>query len=127
MVSQAWGENIDNLDIVDGNVISYKSEGALPLKNIVIYGDGEAERSGDRWPDRARQLHADVRYRPRSANRARSARGGSLHNGRASRRGGSDLDTGKVEIIKAVAAFDMGKAINPEMVKAQMEGASCRA
>ncbi len=31
-------------------------------------------------------------------------------------------DTGKVEVIKAVAAFDMGKAINPEMVKAQMEG-----
>ena len=33
-----------------------------------------------------------------------------------------DLDTGKVEIIKGVAAFDVGKAINPELVKAQMEG-----
>jgi carbon-monoxide dehydrogenase large subunit len=33
-----------------------------------------------------------------------------------------DLDTGQIEIIKGVAAFDVGKAINPEMVKAQMEG-----
>ena len=33
-----------------------------------------------------------------------------------------DMDTGKIEIIDAVAAFDVGKAINPEMVKGQMEG-----
>jgi CO/xanthine dehydrogenase Mo-binding subunit len=33
-----------------------------------------------------------------------------------------DLETGKVEVIRGVAAFDVGKAINPEMVKAQMEG-----
>jgi len=33
-----------------------------------------------------------------------------------------DMDMGKVEVIKAVAAFDMGKAINPDLVKAQMEG-----
>jgi carbon-monoxide dehydrogenase large subunit len=33
-----------------------------------------------------------------------------------------DLDTGQIENIKGIAAFDVGKAINPEMVKAQMEG-----
>ncbi len=33
-----------------------------------------------------------------------------------------DLDTGKIEIIKGVSAFDVGKAINPELVKAQIEG-----
>ena len=33
-----------------------------------------------------------------------------------------DLDTGKVEVIQAAAAFDVGKAINPDSVKAQMEG-----
>ncbi len=33
-----------------------------------------------------------------------------------------DMDTGKVEVIRGVAAFDVGKAINPDMVKAQMEG-----
>ncbi len=38
MVAEAWNENPDDLDIVDGNVISYKSEESIPLKNIVIYG-----------------------------------------------------------------------------------------
>jgi CO/xanthine dehydrogenase Mo-binding subunit len=32
------------------------------------------------------------------------------------------LETGKVEILRAVAAFDVGKAINPDSVRAQMEG-----
>jgi carbon-monoxide dehydrogenase large subunit len=33
-----------------------------------------------------------------------------------------DLDTGKLDIIKAASAFDVGKAINPNLVKAQIEG-----
>jgi len=46
MVAQAWGEDIDNLDIVNGNVISYKSEETLPLKNIVIYGIAKPNDQG---------------------------------------------------------------------------------
>lgn len=33
-----------------------------------------------------------------------------------------DLDTGRIEILRGAAAFDVGKAINPEMVLAQIEG-----
>ncbi len=33
-----------------------------------------------------------------------------------------DMDTGRVRVLRGVAAFDVGKAINPEMVRAQMEG-----
>ena len=33
-----------------------------------------------------------------------------------------DLETGRIEILKGVSTFDVGKAINPELVKAQMEG-----
>ncbi len=33
-----------------------------------------------------------------------------------------DMETGSVEVIRAASAFDAGKAINPEMVKAQLEG-----
>ncbi len=31
-------------------------------------------------------------------------------------------ETGQVEILRVAAAFDVGKAINPEQVRAQMEG-----
>ena len=33
-----------------------------------------------------------------------------------------DLDTGRVEVLHGVAAFDVGRAINPDLVKAQIEG-----
>ena len=33
-----------------------------------------------------------------------------------------DLDTGQVEILRGASAFDVGKAINPDMVLAQIEG-----
>jgi len=33
-----------------------------------------------------------------------------------------DIKTGAVEVVKIVAAFDVGKAINPVLVEAQIEG-----
>jgi len=38
VVAEAWHETPEDLDIVDGMVISYKSEKETPLANIVIYG-----------------------------------------------------------------------------------------
>ena len=35
-----------------------------------------------------------------------------------------DTETGKVEVLRVVAAHDVGKAINPKLVKAQIEGGS---
>ena len=33
-----------------------------------------------------------------------------------------DMDSGRIYILKAASAFDVGKAINPDLVKAQIEG-----
>jgi carbon-monoxide dehydrogenase large subunit len=33
-----------------------------------------------------------------------------------------DKSTGRIDVIKAASAFDVGKAINPDLVKAQIEG-----
>ena len=38
LVAEDWGESPDELDIVNGVVISYKSEKETPLKNLAIYG-----------------------------------------------------------------------------------------
>ena len=38
-----------------------------------------------------------------------------------------DLDTGSVQVLKIVAASDVGRAINPEMVVGQIEGAVVQA
>ena len=38
-----------------------------------------------------------------------------------------DLDTGSVQVLKIVAASDVGRAINPKMVTGQIEGAVVQA
>ncbi|MCU0488925.1 MAG: molybdopterin-dependent oxidoreductase [Anaerolineales bacterium] len=124
MVAKAWNESVDDLDIVDGVVISYKSEEAIPLKNIVIYGiplpnnqgwvGGPILGRGNFMPTYVTGLDPQTGQGPRAVvHYTVGAQAVELE---------VDLDTGKIEILRGVAAFDVGKAINPEMVKSQMEG-----
>ena len=124
MVAKAWDENPDDLDIVDGNVISYKSEESISLKNIVIYGipkpndqgwmGGPVVGRGNFMPTYVTGLDPETGQGPRAVvHYTTGAQAVEVE---------VDMDTGKVEVIRGVAAFDVGKAINPDMVKAQMEG-----
>lgn len=124
MVAKAWGENPQDLDIVEGNVISYKSEESIPLKNIVIYGiplpndqgwiGGPVLGRGNFMPTYVTGLDAETGQGPRAVvHYTTGAQAVEIE---------VDLDTGKIEVLRGVAAFDVGKAINPDMVKAQMEG-----
>jgi CO/xanthine dehydrogenase Mo-binding subunit len=124
LVAQAWGENADDLDIVDGNVISYKSEESIPLKNIAVYGiskpddqgwiGGPVVGRGNFMPTYVTGLDPETGQGPRAVvHYTTGAQAVEVE---------VDLDTGRVEVIRGVAAFDVGKAINPDMVRAQMEG-----
>jgi len=124
LIATAWKEDIQDLDIVDGKVISYKSEREIPVKDFAI--KGLPKEGGKGWmggpiigrgsfmpsdvtgldPETGQGEHAVVHY-------TTGAQAIELE---------VDLDTGRVEILKGVAAFDVGKAINPDLVKAQMEG-----
>jgi CO/xanthine dehydrogenase Mo-binding subunit len=124
IVAQAWDENADDLDIVNGIVISYRSEKEISLENLVIYGLPKPDDQG--WqggpiigrgkfmptyvtgldPETGQGERAVVHY-------TTGAQAVELE---------VDLDTGQIEILKGVSAFDVGKAINPELVRAQMEG-----
>ena len=124
LVSQAWNEPPEDLDIVNGNVISYKTEESIPLKNIVIYGLPKADGSG--WiggPIMGRGNFMPTYITgldPETGQGDRAA----VHytTGAQAVEVEVDLDTGKVDVTQAVTAFDVGKAINPDMVRTQMEG-----
>jgi CO/xanthine dehydrogenase Mo-binding subunit len=124
LVAEAWDESPEELDIVNGVVVSYKSEKEAPLKNLVIYGlpnpDGRGWKGGP-IIGRGNFMPNDV-----TGLDAETGQGehGVVHytTGAQAIELEVDLETGRIEIIKGVAAFDVGKAINPEMVKAQMEG-----
>jgi carbon-monoxide dehydrogenase large subunit len=124
LVAEAWDENPEDLDIVDGEVISYKSEESISLKDIVVYGLPKPNDSG--WiggpivgrgnfmpmyvtgldPETGQGERAVVHY-------TTGAQAVEVE---------VDMETGQVEVLRGVAAFDVGKAINPELVKSQMEG-----
>ena len=124
VVAEDWGEPLEDLDIVNGMVISFKSEKEIPLKNLVVYGlpkpDGQGWRGGpvigrgNFMPTYVTGLDSETGQGERAVvHYTTGAQAVELE---------VDLDTGRIEIIKGVSAFDVGKAINPEMVKAQMEG-----
>ena len=124
MVAEAWHENPEDLDIVNGMVVSYKSEQETPLANIVIYGmpkendqgwtGGPIVGRGSFMPSYVTGLDAETGQGPRAVvHYTVGCEGLDIE---------IDKNTGKIHVIKAAAAFDVGKAINPELVKGQIEG-----
>ena len=124
LVAEAWHEELENLDIVNGEVISYKSEETVSLKDMVIYGLPKPDNSG--WlggpiVGRGKFMPTYVTgLDPETGQGERAV----VHytTGAQAVEVEVDMETGKVEIIRGAAAFDVGRAINPDMVKAQMEG-----
>lgn len=124
LVGEAWNENPADLDIKAGVVISLKSENTIPLKNIVVYGiprkddkgwiGGPILGRGSFMPTYVTNLDKDTGQGERAVvHYTTGCQGIDLE---------IDTETGKIEILKAVSVFDVGKAINPDLVKAQIEG-----
>lgn len=124
LVAEAWDEDVEDLDIVDGNVISYSSEESISLKDMVVYGlpkpndsgwiGGPIVGRGNFMPTYVTGLDPETGQGERAVvHYTTGAQAVEVE---------VDMETGRVEVLRAVAAFDAGKAINPEMVRAQMEG-----
>jgi CO/xanthine dehydrogenase Mo-binding subunit len=122
-VADAWGEELDNLDIVDGQVVSYRTEESRPLKEIAIYGMQRADGTwiggpvvgqGRFMPDYVTPLDPETGQGPRAV----------VHftTGCQAVEVEADQETGEVQVLKIVSAYDVGRAINPDMVATQMEG-----
>jgi carbon-monoxide dehydrogenase large subunit len=122
-VAEAWGEDVGDLDIIDGQVISYRTEESRPLKDLVIYGmqrpdgtwtGGPVVGQGRFMPEYVTPLDAETGQGPRAV----------VHftTGCQAVEVEVDTETGEVQVLKIVSAYDVGRAINPEMVRTQMEG-----
>jgi CO/xanthine dehydrogenase Mo-binding subunit len=124
LVAEAWDEPIDDLDIRDGKVVSYRSEESIPLKDIVVYGlpkDGDRGWRGGPIRGRGNFMPTYVTgLDPETGQGERAV----VHytTGAQAVEVEVDLETGKVRVLRGAAAFDLGKAINPELAKAQIEG-----
>jgi carbon-monoxide dehydrogenase large subunit len=122
-VAEAWGEDVNDLDIVNGQVVSYKTEESRPLKDIAVTGmqrpdgtwiGGPVVGQGRFMPDYVTPLDPETGQGPRAV----------VHftTGCQAVEIEADKETGEVQLLKIVSAFDVGRAINPDMVATQMEG-----
>jgi carbon-monoxide dehydrogenase large subunit len=124
VVAEAWHEKPEDLDIVNGIVVSYKSENETSLKNIAIYGIAKENNEG--WiggpiigrgsfmPTYVTNLDPETGQGPRSVvHYTVGCEGLDIE---------IDKETGQISVLKAAAAFDVGHAINPNLVRAQIEG-----
>lgn len=124
IVADHWSEDPKDLDIKDGKVISYKSEQEQPLQNMVIYGlpneDFEGWKGGPIigrgmfMPTYVTNLDFETGQGTRAVvHYTVGAQAVDLE---------VDTETGQVEILKITSAYDVGKAINPDLVLTQIEG-----
>ncbi len=124
VVADHWQENPDDLDIKSGKIISYVSEREMSVKEVGIYGlpnenfegwkGGPIVGRGKFMPTYVTNLDFETGQGERAVvHYTTGAQAFEIE---------IDKDTGKIEVINAASAFDVGKAINPELVEAQIEG-----
>jgi len=124
MVAAHWGENTEDLDIKDGTVFSYRTEEELPLKGMVIYGlpnenfegwkGGPIVGQGKFMPTYVTNLDFETGQGARAVvHYTVGAQAVDLE---------IDTETGEVEILKIASVYDVGKAINPDLIMTQIEG-----
>ncbi|MBN1661807.1 MAG: molybdopterin-dependent oxidoreductase, partial [Anaerolineae bacterium] len=124
VVADHWGEDPANLDIKDGIVISYRSEEELPLQGMVIYGlpnegfegwkGGPITGEGKFMPTYVTNLDFETGQGARAVvHYTVGAQAVDLE---------VDTETGEIEVLQIASAYDVGKAINPDLIMTQIEG-----
>jgi carbon-monoxide dehydrogenase large subunit len=124
IVAGHWGEDVDDLDIKDGKVISFKSEQEQPLQNMVVYGlpnenfegwkGGPIVGQGHFMPTYVTNLDAETGQGTRAVvHYTVGAQAVDVE---------VDTETGQIDVLKIASVYDVGKAINPDLVMGQIEG-----
>lgn len=123
-VADHWDEQVDDLTIKDGLVISFKSEREQPLDKMVIYGlpnedfegwkGGPVVGRGHFMPTYVTNLDPETGQGTRAVvHYTVGAQAVDLE---------VDLETGQLEVLNIASVYDVGRAINPDLVMTQIEG-----
>jgi CO/xanthine dehydrogenase Mo-binding subunit len=123
LVAEVWDESPEDLTIIEGKVISFKSEREVELKDFAVTGlqmpdgswrGGPILGEGSFMPTYVSGLDAETGQGERAV----------VHwtTGAQAVEVEVNTETGEIEVLKVSAAYDVGKAINPDLVLTQIEG-----
>ncbi|MEJ2734637.1 MAG: xanthine dehydrogenase family protein molybdopterin-binding subunit [Anaerolineae bacterium] len=124
VVAAHWDERPEDLDIKDGVVFSYRTEEELSLKGMVVYGLPNDDFEG--W--KGGPIVGQGRFMPTYVTNL------DFETGQGTRAvvhytvGAQaidlevDTETGEIEVLKVASVYDVGRAINPDLIITQIEG-----
>lgn len=124
-VAQAWQEPPGALDIAEGVIHSYASRRTLSLRQLVQEGVRRADGSV-LYPE----LRGEGRFEPVTPGETVDEQAlGVVHfsTGAQAVEVEVDTETGEIDVLHIASAFDVGHALNPDLVVAQIKGGAMQA
>ncbi|GAB4526417.1 MAG: xanthine dehydrogenase subunit D [Anaerolineae bacterium] len=136
MAADAVGVPFHKVRIVASDTATSESSGSASASRLTFMAGnairGAAELALERWKNEDRPARGEFMYRPPKTTMYDPLTGKSEPNfayGYAAQavEVEVDIETGHIHITKVVSANDVGKAINPQQVQGQVEGAVVQA
>lgn len=136
MAAEAVGVAFERVRIVASDTATSGSPGSASASRLTFMAGnairGAAQKALEAWEHEERPAKAEYVYRPPKTTPYEPLTGRSEPNfayGYAAQvvEVEVDIETGQIQVLRVVAANDVGKAINPEQVRGQIEGAVAQA
>lgn len=136
MAAQALGVPAEKIQLVVSDTASTENSGSASASRMTYMAGnairGAAERALERWRAEDRPAIATYQYRPPKTTPYDPETGRSEPNfayGYVAQAVTVEVDTetGSVRLLEVISADDVGKAINPQQVEGQIEGAVVQA
>ncbi len=136
MAAEALGVPVDRVEIAPSDTATSESAGSASASRLTFMSGnairGAAERALEAWQDEDRPAVGEFVYRPPATSSYDPETGQCEPNfayGYVAQAAEVevDLETGQVRLVRLISANDVGKALNPQQVEGQIEGAVVQA
>lgn len=136
MAADAVGVPFDKVQIIASDTATSGSSGSASASRMTFMAGnairGAADDALQKWEDEERPAKGEFMYRPPATTPYDPMTGKSEPNFAYGYVAEAvevevDIETGHVQVLKVVCANDVGKAVNPQQVQGQIEGAVVQA
>jgi CO/xanthine dehydrogenase Mo-binding subunit len=136
MAAEALGLPLEKVELVAADTAVTKNSGSVSASRMTFMAGnairGAAEKALEAWKNEERPARAEFQYRPPRTTPYDPETGKSEPNfayGYVAEvvEVEVDVETGQVRLVNVICADDVGKAVNPQQVQGQVEGAVVQA
>lgn len=132
MAAEAVGVPFDRIELITHDTAGTKTSGSASASRLTFMAGnaikGAAERALQAWANEERPAIAEFQYRPPETTTYDPETGKAQPNFAYGYVAQAievevDIETGLIQVIRVVSANDVGRAVNPQLVQGQIEGA----